>query len=108
VWTSSGKVAAVGVRATRWVSYHGMALNVAPDLAHFDSIVPCGLADAAVSSVAKHLGLERADEDSAALLTEYSLALQRSFEDVFSVSLMPEQFVWGEPRVSRVRPVHGM
>ena len=46
------KIAAIGVRIRRWVTFHGVALNVAPNLAHFDGIVPCGLADSAVTSLA--------------------------------------------------------
>jgi len=48
-------VAAIGVRARRWVAYHGLALNVAPDLAPFAAIVPCGIAGANVTSVAEAL-----------------------------------------------------
>lgn len=40
------KIAAIGVRVRQWVSYHGLAINIAPDLTHFDGIVPCGIADA--------------------------------------------------------------
>jgi hypothetical protein len=50
------KLAAVGVRAAGWVSYHGAALNVACDLAPFSAIVPCGIADRPVGSVAAALG----------------------------------------------------
>ena len=46
------KIAALGVRVTRWVSWHGVALNVAPALDHFSGIVPCGIADAGVTSLA--------------------------------------------------------
>jgi lipoyl(octanoyl) transferase len=46
------KIAAVGVRLSRWVSSHGVALNVAPDLAHYAGIVPCGIRDADVTSLA--------------------------------------------------------
>jgi lipoyl(octanoyl) transferase len=46
------KIAAVGVRLRRWVSFHGISLNVAPDLAHFAGIVPCGLAGLGVTSLA--------------------------------------------------------
>jgi lipoyl(octanoyl) transferase len=44
------KIAAIGVRVSRWVSFHGIAINVAPDLGHFDGIVPCGIADQGITS----------------------------------------------------------
>ncbi|MEN0021309.1 MAG: lipoyl(octanoyl) transferase LipB [Planctomycetota bacterium] len=50
------KVCALGVRVKRWVSLHGLALNVAPDMSHFDLIVPCGLAGRQVTSLQQHLG----------------------------------------------------
>ena len=50
------KLAAIGVRARRWVTYHGMALNVDPNLSHFRAIVPCGIGDRPVGSVAQMLG----------------------------------------------------
>jgi lipoyl(octanoyl) transferase len=50
------KIAAIGVRVSRWVTMHGLALNVDPDLSHFDLIVPCGLAGRPVTSIAKELG----------------------------------------------------
>ena len=46
------KIGAIGVRVRRWVSFHGFAINVAPDLAHFAAIVPCGISDFPVSSLA--------------------------------------------------------
>ena len=56
VWVDTpagqAKVAAIGVRVRRWVTFHGLAINVAPDLAHFDGIVPCGLPEFAVTSLA--------------------------------------------------------
>ena len=53
VWTERGKVAAIGVRAAHRVTTHGFALNVAPDLGYFGHIVPCGIADRPVTSVAE-------------------------------------------------------
>ena len=48
---AESKIAAVGVRVTRWVSWHGVALNVSPDLSHYDGIVPCGIAAHGVTSL---------------------------------------------------------
>ncbi len=48
---TEAKIAAIGVRVSRWVSWHGVALNVAPDLAHFDGIVPCGIREHEVTSL---------------------------------------------------------
>ena len=57
VWTARGKLAAIGVRvSSQWIASHGVALNVAPDLSYFDSIVPCGLAGEVVTSLARELG----------------------------------------------------
>lgn len=65
IWTDDGdseaKIGAIGVRIRRWVSFHGFALNVAPNLAHFDGIIPCGIAEYPVTSLSK-LGLETAME----------------------------------------------
>ena len=55
-WTDSGKVAAIGVRFRRWITMHGMSLNVRPDMSGFDRIVPCGLAEEKVVSMVDLLG----------------------------------------------------
>ena len=56
IWTRDGgaeaKIGAIGVRVRRWITLHGLAVNVAPDLSHFNGIVPCGLPDFAVTSLA--------------------------------------------------------
>lgn len=47
---SEDKIAAIGVRVSKWVSFHGLSLNIAPDLSHYDGIVPCGITDHGVTS----------------------------------------------------------
>ena len=75
--TAEDKVAAIGVRMRRWVSFHGIALNVEPDLSHFSGIVPCGIAESqfGVTSLVD-LGLPVTMED-------VDVALRQSFEDIF-------------------------
>lgn len=51
VWVGQNKVAAVGVRCRKWITYHGIALNINPNLKHFSGIVPCGMRDAPVTSM---------------------------------------------------------
>ena len=69
------KIAAIGVRVTRWVSWHGVALNVAPDLAHFGGIVPCGISAHGVTSLAA-LGIT-------ATMDAADAALRQSWDEVF-------------------------
>ncbi len=76
------KIAAVGVRVRRWVAFHGVAINVEPDLAHYDGIVPCGIAGHGVTSLVD-LGLPvtMADLD-AALLAAFAPAFGEAPEPV--------------------------
>ena len=69
------KIAAIGVRVTRWVSWHGVALNIAPNLAHFEGIVPCGIREHGVTSLAA-LGRP-------ATMAEADTALRESWAEVF-------------------------
>jgi lipoyl(octanoyl) transferase len=78
------KIAAIGVRLRRWVSFHGISLNVDPDLTHFEAIVPCGVADPryGVTSLA---GLGHA-----ATMADVDAALKEAFGEVFgSATLRP-------------------
>ncbi|MGH7041000.1 MAG: lipoyl(octanoyl) transferase LipB, partial [Acetobacteraceae bacterium] len=72
---TEAKIAAIGVRVTRWVSWHGVAVNVDPDLAHFEGIVPCGIREHGVTSL-HALGI-------AASMAEVDRALKETWEEVF-------------------------
>ena len=54
---TEAKIAAIGIRVRKWISFHGISLNVAPNLEHFDGIVPCGIREFGVTSLA-HLGID--------------------------------------------------
>lgn len=69
------KIAAIGVKLRKWVSFHGISLNVEPDLEHFGGIVPCGIAEHGVTSL---VALGRP-----ATLADADAALRQSFADVF-------------------------
>jgi len=71
------KIAAIGVRLRRWVSFHGISINVEPDLSHFAAIVPCGVTDPryGVTSLA--------DLGHTATSTDVDIALRQAFEEVF-------------------------
>ena len=71
------KIAAIGIRLRRWVSFHGIAVNVEPDLTHFAGIVPCGIAGYGVTSLVD-LGLP-------VTMADYDIALKASFREVFGL-----------------------
>ena len=71
------KIAAIGIRIRHGVSYHGMSLNVNPDLTHYDGIVPCGIADRGVTSLA--------DLGKGASMKDVDMCLRKSFETTFRV-----------------------
>lgn len=76
VWVGDAKVAAIGIRVSRWIAHHGFALNVATDLSYFDFIVPCGIQGKRVTSMEEILGrsVDRSEVEG---------ALGRAFAAVF-------------------------
>lgn len=62
IWIGDRKVAAIGVAVKSWITYHGFALNVNPSMEHFSGIVPCGITDGSVTSMARELGTELTTE----------------------------------------------
>lgn len=92
IWVSSGaggapggdaKIAALGVRVRHWVAYHGVAINLAPDLTRFQGIVPCGVTDLGVTSMAA-LGVD-------ASMADLDAALAATFGEVFGRDLITAQ-----------------
>jgi len=75
------KIAAIGVRLKKWVSYHGISINLAPDLSHFGGIVPCGISEHGVTSFAA-LG-------KTVTMAELDAALKRNFEKLFGPIIEP-------------------
>ena len=81
VWAGDSKIAAIGVRISRGITSHGFALNVAPDLDYFSHIVPCGLPDSTVTSMAQELG-------EAPQMTNVMDTVSTAFGRVFNVEML--------------------
>lgn len=86
VWLDVGtpfarKICAMGVRASRWVTMHGFALNVNTDLGYFDNIIPCGIRGKAVTSLNVELSKEKVDTE------EVKIYILKHFEEIFGVSI---------------------
>ena len=72
------KIAALGIHLRKWVSFHGLSINVEPDLSHFDGIVPCGISDHGVTSLVD-LGLP-------VTMADLDVALRQSFDTIFGAA----------------------
>jgi lipoyl(octanoyl) transferase len=80
VWVKHGdqdkKIAAIGVRVTKWITYHGLAFNINPDLSHYNGIIPCGIQDFGITSL-KELNKEITN-------SEFDNYFKQNFEKVFT------------------------
>jgi lipoyl(octanoyl) transferase len=81
VWIEGRKVAAIGIKVSRWITMHGFALNVCPDLQGFDRIVPCGIEGRPVGSLAEWVPDIQVDDVRRAIAT--------AFAEVFDVEMIP-------------------
>ncbi len=84
VWLSDGiprKICAIGVKSSRWVTMHGLAFNVSPDLGYFGNIVPCGIEDKAVTSLSKEL-------DAEVDMAQVQEKLKKHLSDIFEMELV--------------------
>lgn len=84
VWIDGAKIAAVGIGIRDWISYHGIALNVAPNMEHWQLIVPCGIRDKPVTSLNKLLGAD------CPALAEVSDEFQKHFLHTFQFSALSD------------------
>jgi lipoyl(octanoyl) transferase len=80
-WVGAGKIGAIGVRLSRWITMHGFAFNVSTDLDHFKLIVPCGITDRGVTSLERATGRRLS-------LSEVEDAVAGRFQDVFERQLV--------------------
>lgn len=81
VWIGDRKIAAIGIKVSRWITMHGFAFNINTDLSLFSGIIPCGISDKEVTSLSKELG-ERIE------INEVKSLLVKNFKEVFGYDLL--------------------
>lgn len=92
VWVEGRKVAAIGIKVSRWITMHGFALNVCPDLSGFEQIVPCGIADKPVGSLAQFI--------PDVSLAQVRCQIADCFAEVFEVELIAAE----SPTLAEMQP----
>ena len=108
VWVGMGKIAAIGVKISRGVSYHGFAINVNVDLSPFQHIVPCGISDGAVTSMEEVLG-RQVDIEAVAYSLAYHFGREMDLRmvEVESLPEIPASVKDGHPDFSKPRLMEG-
>jgi len=86
VWLGNDKLAAIGVHISKWVTTHGVALNVSTDLSRFALIVPCGISDGGVTSLSQLVGPARTPS-----VAEVAVSFTRHFGDLFERAVLPPE-----------------
>ena len=87
VWVEGRKVAAIGIKVSRWITMHGFALNVCPDLSGFERIVPCGIEGKPVGSMAQFLPDVDVEAVRAVVVAQFEQMFGLSFEEISSEAL---------------------
>ena len=90
VWARGKKIASIGIHVKQWVTWHGFALNITTDLAHFDRIVPCGIQGVEMTSVEREGGRGKGEES---LWDQAVAAVVRGFEGAFDVTASDISFL---------------
>jgi lipoyl(octanoyl) transferase len=86
VWVDNTKVAAVGIKCRKWITMHGVAINVTPQsLEHFGGIIPCGLEGRTVGCLEQYL----VPDTEPLSVSEFAMYMQEALQDVFQISLVP-------------------
>jgi len=99
VWTRGRKIASIGIHVKQWVTWHGFALNVTTDLAHFDRMVPCGIQGVVMTTVERETGSGKREG-----LWQASVdAVLEGFKRVFGVSIVPSPEGAARPRHASLR-----
>ena len=101
VWTDQGKIAAIGVKISRGIAFHGFAINVNTDLSYYQHIIPCGIADRPVTSMSEILG-EHVDME----LVRYGLVYQFGREFGFRMEDVEDRSVLTTHLISHPYPKH--
>jgi lipoyl(octanoyl) transferase len=93
VWLEGRKVAAIGIKVSRWITMHGFALNVCPELIGFERIVPCGIAEKPVGSLAQFLPGIRVEDVRQLVAAQFAAVFDVEFIEVNQTQILPSVFL---------------